>query len=661
MSGEKLPRAEATSERAAIDRRKFLKGVAATGAAVGLSAPVSAAPLPASGLARETSKARGPSVTQIAAEQDTPPDVAPLTTKKTGSDFMVDVVKTLGIEYMASCPGSTFRALQESFINYGGNTKPEWLTCLHEEASVGMAHGYAKAAGKPMAAMVHGTVGLQHASMALYNAWCDRVPIMLFSGNAGATEERRPGVEWAHSVQDNAAIVRDFTKWDDYPWSLQHFAESTVRAYVLATTPPMGPVVITADGPLQEGALSSHEEEKLTIPKLARNRAPVGDPNAVREAAKLLVAAESPVILADRYGRSAEAMGLLVQLAELVQAPVVDTKGRMNFPNRHPLCQSERRGALMSQADVILALEPVDLFGLKNRVTDQLERSWRTTTKDSAKIVTIGVHDLLVHANFQDFQRYSDAEIPIVGDPVATMPMLIEYVRQELNDGRKSALESRRKKLDDAYKGLIVRARAEAAQSWEASPIGTARMWMELWNQIKNEDWALVSETSSSGNWPHRLWDMNKPWHFNGGSGGSGVGYTCVASVGAALAHRDAGRISVSVNGDGDLNMSPGVLWTAAHHKIPLLMLVHNNRCYHQEIMHLQRMANRHNRGVENARIGTEIRNPDVDYAKIAQGYGVHSSGPITDPKDLGPAIQKAVAVVKRGEPALIDVVTQPR
>jgi len=552
-------------------------------------------------------------------------------------------------------------ALQESFINYGGNSKPEWLTCLHEEASVGMCHGYAKASGKPMAAMVHGTVGLQHASMALYNAWCDRVPILLFSGNAGPVEERRPGVEWAHSVQDNAAIVRDFTKWDDYPWSLQHFAESTVRAYVLATTPPMAPVVITADGALQESPLSDREAEELTIPKLARNRVPAGDPNAVREAAKLLIAAENPVIVADRYARTPEAMGLLVQLAELVQAPVVDTKGRMNFPTKHSLCQSERRGALLSQADVILALEPVDSFGLRNRVTDQLGRSWRTTTKANVKFISIGVHDLLVHANFQDFQRYSDAEIPIVGDPVTTMPMLIEYCHKELNDDRKTALGARRKKLDDAYKGLIVRARAEAALSWEASPIGTARMWMELYNQIKNEDWALVSETSSSGNWPHRLWDMNKPQHFHGGSGGSGVGYTCVSSIGAALAHRDQGRIAVSVNGDGDLNMSPGVLWTAAHHKIPLLMLVHNNRCYHQEIMHLQRMANRHNRGVENARIGTEIRNPNIDYAKIAQGYGVYSAGPISNPKDLGPAIQKAIQVVKRGEPALIDVVTQPR
>jgi acetolactate synthase I/II/III large subunit len=660
MSGTRksLP---AASGHGTIDRRNFIKGVAATGAVVGLAGSVRAETVPAGSFVKKATKARPPSAVQLAAEQDAPVDMPPLTTRKTGSDFMVDVVKTLGIDYLAACPGSTFRAFQESFINYGGNKAPEWLTCLHEEASVGMCHGYAKVAGKPMAAMVHGTVGLQHASMTIYNAWCDRVPIVLFTGNAGPVEERRPGVEWAHSVQDNAAMVRDFTKWDDYPWSLQHFAESAVRAYVLSTTPPMAPVLITADGKLQEEPLESGEEEKLTIPRLTSNRPPAGDPNAVREAAKLLVAAENPAIVADRYGRSPEAMALLVQLAELVQAPVIDTKGRMNFPNNHPLCHSERRGAVLSQADVILALEAVDPYGLTHKMTDQLERTTRSTVKPSAKLVTLGAHDLLVHANYQDFQRYNAAEIAIAGDAVATMPMLIECVKDELNDSRKPVLAARGQKLENAWKGLANKARTDATYGWNGSPISTARVWMELWNQIKNEDWAIVSETSQSGNWPHRLWTMDKSYRYNGGSGGAGVGYTCVASVGAALAHRDQGRISISINGDGDLMMSPGVLWTAAHHKIPLLMLVHNNRCYHQEIMHLQRMANRHNRNVENARIGTEIRNPDIDFAKLAQGFGVYSAGPISDPKDLGPAFQKAIAVVKRGEPALIDIVTQPR
>ena len=644
-----------------MDRRNFIKGVAATGAAVGLAGAAHAETIPGGQFIKKQTKARSPSAIQLAAETETPAEESKLTTKKTGSDFMVDVIKKLDIKYLAATPGSTFRALQESLINYGGNKTPEWLTSLHEEASAGMCHGYAKVAGKPMACMVHGTVGLQHASMAIYNAWCDRVPMVVFTANAGPLEERRPGVEWAHSVQDNAVIVRDFTKWDDYPWSLQHIAESTTRAYALAVTPPTAPVVIVADGRLQEMPISEADEKKLSIPKLTLNKPPAGDPNAVREAAKLLVAAENPVIIADKYARSQRSMDLLVELADLVHAPVVDNKGRMNFPTNHSLCQTERRGPLMSTADFILALEPVDIYGMTHRMTDQLERTTRDAIKKDAKVVTIGVHDLLVHANYQDFQRYNAAEIAIVGEPVTTMPMLIEYVKEALNDGRKSALQARRQKLDDAWKGLATKAKQEASYGWDQSPISTARLWMELYNVVKDEQFGIVSETSGSGNWPHRLWSLTKSYQFMGGSGGSGVGYTCVASVGGALAHRDEGRFGISVNGDGDLNMSLGTHWTAAHHKIPLLTLVHNNRCYHQEIMHLQRMANRHNRNVENARIGTEITNPNIDYAKVASGLGVYAQGPITNPNDLGAAIKKAVDVVKRGEPALIDVVTQPR
>src|SRR5262249_13399522 len=217
-----------------------------------------------------------------------PAEVGKLQAEKTGSDFMVDVCKTLDIDYIAACPGSTFRGLQESFINYGNNLKPEWLTCLHEEVSVGMAHGYAKVAGKPMAAMVHGTVGTQHSAMAIYNAYCDRVPIVVFTGNAGAVEERRPGVEWFHSVQDGAATVRDMGKWDDYPRWLQSSAESPVRGYALACAQPSGPVFITADSALQEEPLHEHEERKLNIPRLSMPAQTVGDANAIAEAAKLL-------------------------------------------------------------------------------------------------------------------------------------------------------------------------------------------------------------------------------------------------------------------------------------------------------------------------------------------------------------------------------------
>jgi acetolactate synthase I/II/III large subunit len=646
------------SESAALHRRRFLKGVVIAGGAT-IAAP---ATVQAQVTEKPNANASPPSAATRANERERPAEVDRLTTEKTGSDFMVDVCKTLNLDYVAACPGSTFRGLQESLINYGQNKRPEWLTCLHEEVSVGMAHGYAKVAGKPMAAMVHGAVGTQHAAMAIYNAYCDRVPMLIFAGNPGAVDERRPGVEWFHSVQDGAATVRDFVKWDDYPMSLQHFAESTVRGYALACAQPPGPVFLTADSKLQEGPLDEREQRRLRIPQLAIASQPAGDANAVREAAKMLVAAETPVIIADRYARSQAAMDDLVRLAELLQAPVIDNRSRMNMPNTHYLCQSERAGGLIGSADCILSLEPVDLYGQLNVMRDQLERTASPRTKKDAKVISISTRDLLVHSNYQDFQRYVGADINITADAQTTLPFLIEAVQRETASGGRNFIAMRGEKMREAYNGFAERARAEAALAWDASPISTARMYMELWEQLKKEDWALVSDGDFSSRWPHRLWPLEKHYRFIGGSGGYGVGYQPVAALGAALAHRDAGgRVVVGITGDGEFNMAPHTLWTAAHHGIPYLTIIQNNRAYHQEVMHLQRMANRHNRGLRTAHIGTTIDNPNIDYARIAQGYGAVGIGPISDPNDLSEAFRKGIAAVKAGQPALIDVVTQPR
>ena len=645
-------------ELTALHRRRFLKGV------VVASSATIAAPAGVGAQAPEKPKANAspPNAAVRATEREHPAEVDRLTTEKSGSDFMVDVCKTLGLDYVAACPGSTFRGLQESFINYGQNKHPEWLTCLHEEVSVGMAHGYAKVAGKPMAAMVHGAVGTQHAAMAIYNAYCDRVPMMIFAGNPGALNERRPGVEWFHSVQDGAATVRDFVKWDDYPMSLQHFAESTVRGYALSCAQPPGPVFIVADSKLQEDPLDEREQRKLKIPRLTTPSQAAGDANAVREAAKMLVAAETPVIIADRYARSQAAMDDLVKLAELLQAPVIDNRSRMNMPNTHYLCQSERAGGLVSQADCILSLEPVDLYGQLNAMRDQLERTEIARAKKDVKVISISTRDLLVHSNYQDFQRYVGADINMTADAQTTLPFLIEAVRREAASGARNAIAMRGEKMRDAYHGFAERARAEAALAWDASPISSARMYMELWDQLKNEDWALVSDGDFSSRWPHRLWPLEKHYRFIGGSGGYGVGYQPVAALGAALAHRDAGgRVVVAITGDGEYNMAPHTLWTAAHHGIPYLTIIQNNRAYHQEVMHLQRMANRHNREIRNAGIGTTIDHPNIDYAKIAQGYGAVGIGPVSDPDDLSEAFRKGIIAVKAGQPALIDIVTQPR
>jgi acetolactate synthase-1/2/3 large subunit len=618
-----------------IDRRSFLKHTA--GAAVGgaaLGAPA---------------QAQNPS----------PQPEEALTTDRCGADCMVEIIKALGLEYICANPGSSFRALHESLVNHGGNVQPELITCCHEESSVGMAHGFAKIAGKPIGVMAHGTVGLQHAAMAVYNAYCDRVPVYIIVGNTLDATERRPGVEWAHSVQDAASLVRDFSKWDDTPMSLEHFAESAVRAYALATTPPMGPVLLVADSELQERPLGN--EFTVRVPKMAASAAPQGDMAAVEEAARLLVAAENPVIVADRTARTPAGLASLVELAEALQAAVVDQGGRMNFPSRHPLNQSGQNRPTLSAADVVLGLELTDFWGTVNTYRDQLHRSSRSILKAGAKTVAISTRDLGVKANYQEFQRLPELDLAIAGDAEATLPSLVEAVKRHATADSRRRFEERGRKLAEASRTAYNHARAEAGYAWDAAPVTTARLSLELWDAIRDEDWSLVSYLNPVSGWPMRLWTFDKHYQFIGGSGGAGIGYTAPASVGAALANKKHGRVTVAIQPDGDLMYAPGILWTAAHHHIPLLMVMHNNRAYHQETMHLQRMANRHNRGVDRAHVGTSMTDPNIDYAKVAQGLGVHAEGPVEDPGDLASALKRALAVVKRGEPALVDVVTQPR
>jgi acetolactate synthase-1/2/3 large subunit len=469
--------------------------------------------------------------------------------------------------------------------------------------------------------------------------------VFILAGNHLDASERGGSVEWQHSVQDAAALVRDFVKWDDTPVSLGHFAESAVRAYKIAMTPPMGPVVIVIDAHLQEDPIAPEVASRLRVPRLTVATPPQGDSGAVAEAARLLVNAQNPVIVADRAARTPAGMALLIELAETLQASVIDQRGRMNFPSRHPLNQTESRQP-MADADVILGLE-LTVFPRARR---------------GLRLISIESTALYMKSNYQDFQRYAEVDVAMAADAEATLPALIDACRRLVTDDRRRVFGERRQRLEQAHVQGLEAARAEAAYAWDASPISTARLAAEVWAQIRNEDWSFVSESGNTSDWVFRLWNFTKPYHNPGNSSGAtGVGYGAPAGVGGALANKKHGRISVSIQADGDFLYAPGVWWTAAHHRIPLLSVMHNNRAYHQEIMHIQRMASWRNRDITRAHIGTTIENPNVDFARIAQGMGVHAQGPITNPNELGPAIRRALEVVKSGEPSLIDVVTQPR
>ncbi len=649
---------------ATLNRRKFLAAAAVTGAAGATAGAVTSASATEPQAPQRLPSALPPNAHVAAAETDVP-DVPPYSTEgRPGSDFMVDVIKTLDIKYLPANPASSYRALHESLIDYGRNTMPEYLTCTHEEAGVGIAHGYYKIANKPLMTVCHGTVGLMHATMNVYNAFCDRVPVIVIAGNDLDAAHRPPGVPTIHSAQDINAIVREFTKWDDTPVSAQHFAQSFVRAYQIATTPPCAPVAISLDDGLAQEPIRDFGQT-LYIPKYVPMAAPQGELGAVREAARLLADAEHPVIVADRAVNTQNGINLLVQLAELLQAPVVRQRARLNFPTTHYL---SRPASVIAQADVILGLELTDYWNTVNKFVDNNAQGVGTVSsriKPGTKLISIATSQLMTKSNYQNFERFQSVDVPIAGDVEATLPSLIEAVKLTLSDDRKNAIgrrgESIRKDHESARAGTL----QAAAVAWDASPISTARLCAEIYAQIKDLDWSLVPSSGNVSGWPLRLWPMEKHYHWTGTSGGYGVGWGAPASVGGALANRDEGRFSVSIQSDGDLMYAPGALWTAARHKIPLLTIMHNNRGYHQEVMHIQRVANFRNRvvnlGNDLGPIGTSIMNPDIEYHTLAASMGWWAKGPIADPAELGPAIKEAVAVVKSGQPALINTVTQPR
>src|SRR5215510_8571792 len=357
------------TSRPEVSRRKFLAGAAVAGAAASTSVANAATPGTTAADVKRLPAAVEPSVHQIAMETAVPKDM-PHLAGKPNSDFMVDVIKSLKIEHIYSNPASSFRGLHESLINYGKNTMPDFITCMHEESSVAMCHGYFKASGKPQMMLCHGTVGLQHAVMSVYNAWVDRVPLILVGGNDLDAAKRPPGVPTVHSAQDINALVRDMTKWDDQPVSAQHFAQSFVRAYKYAMTPPYGPVMISLDAGLQDEPV---DDPHLYIPRYVPTAPPHADLNALRETAKLLVAAERPVVAVDRGARSQAGTDLIVQLAELMQIPVIDQGGRLNMPHSHYLSQTGQAQNLIRNADLVVGLELHDLWALVNQYIDNGE------------------------------------------------------------------------------------------------------------------------------------------------------------------------------------------------------------------------------------------------------------------------------------------------
>jgi len=578
-----------------------------------------------------------------------------------GSDLVVDLLRAVGIEYVALNPGATYRGLHDSLVNYGGNRAPELVLTTHEEIAVAMAHGYAKARGAPMAAVVHDIVGLQHASMAIFNAFCDRAPILVLgaTGPMDATR-RRPWIDWIHTALVQGTQVRDYVKLDDQPASIAALPEAFLRAWRVARTQPMGPVYLCLDAGLQEQPL----ERPIVLPDAARFQPAAGphaDPPALDEAARRLVEARSPVIVVESLGRRPEATGPLCRLAELLAAPLIDlaaeSQGRPSVPAGHPLDMTDARDEAIRDADVVLALDVSSFLSVLGE-TDRTTREVRLLN-ERTQIIAVSLDDYAFRSWAHTFQSLAPVDLPIAADAGLALPTLVAAVEERLERDRAAADRlARAERIGARHAALRAEARNVVTLERSARPLAPSVLAAEVWEVIKGEDWALANGTAKG--WARRLWDW-RPERSYGGSGGAGLGYGLPAALGVALAHRGSGKVCVNLQADGDLLYVVSALYTAAHHRLPLLTVMFNNRTYGNDEAHQEAVAKARGRPVEHKVVGIRIDDPAPDFARIAQGFGVWAEGPIDTVDAVGPALRRALRVVKdEGRPALVDVITRP-
>jgi benzoylformate decarboxylase/acetolactate synthase-1/2/3 large subunit len=572
-----------------------------------------------------------------------------------GSDVMVDAIKACGFDYVALNPGSSYRGLHDSLVNYGGN-EPEIITCNHEKLAVGIAHGYAKASGRPMAAILHNVVGLLHGAMGIYYAYIDRAPVVVFGG-AGpmASERRRPNIDWIHTANVQGNAVRDYTKWDDQPASIAAVPQSVMRAHRIATAAPQGPVYVALDAWLQEDELIAAVE----LPQWDRLRTPepIGPaPAALERLAERLVAAERPVLVAGYAGRDPAAFDQLSELSELLAIGAIETSWRLSFPNRHPLNVTGTDA--LEDADCVLFVDVKDMCKPTQEL-DRTARRVRTRIAADATILDLGFNDLGASAWSHDFAALHETDLQVTADTSVALPLLLERCRvlEAAQPDRRAARAERRAALARLHDAAWADWRAQAEREAALSPVATSRLAAEVWEVVREHDWVLSAGTASD--WALRTWDFDRPYRHPGRSLGTAT--QIGISLGVALAHRGSGRLVVDLQPDGDLMFDLGALWIAAYHRIPMLVVMFNNRAYYNDWEHQERIA-RH-RGTDGARayIGMEIDRPAPDFAAIARGLGWHAEGPIADPHAVRAAVRRAAeAVAGRGRPALVDVICQP-
>ncbi len=554
-----------------------------------------------------------------------------------GSDAIAEMIRALDIPYVLLNPGASFRGLHDSIVNHLGNERPQMIVVLHEEHAVAIAHGYAKVAGKPLAAILHSNVGLMHGSMAIYDAWVDRVPVIVL-GATGPVDsaKRRPWIDWIHTAQDQGALVRHFTKWDAQPASIAAAQEAMLRAKQIATTAPQGPVYICFDADLQESRLTGTQ----ALPDPARYLAPpAARPSdaIIQHAAALLSSARRPVILAGRVSRNEDDWKQRIKLAEILDADVLtDLKIGCAFPTDHPLHAAPcgffldpKARQVLQQADVVLSLDWLDLAGT-------LKQAWGSEHIKS-KVIQVSVDQYSHNGWSMDHQGLPPVDLFLLSEPEPAVALLNLSVKSRVPRARQLALKEQ--VLEEKHGLMTVGSLAGA-----------------LRRAMGDEKICLIRLPLS---WNGSMWDFRHPLDFLGNDGGGGIGSGPGMSIGAALALKGTDRLPVAVIGDGDYMMGVNALWTAANAKIPLLLVVCNNRSFFNDELHQERMARQRSRPVENRWIGQRISNPNIDIASLARAQGLIAHGPIEHVADLEGVLKEALMAVRAGATVVVDAIVQ--
>ncbi|MDO9440178.1 MAG: thiamine pyrophosphate-binding protein [Beijerinckiaceae bacterium] len=572
------------------------------------------------------------------------------------SDIIVDLIKRYEFEYISMNPGASFRGLHDSIVNYG-KEDPPMLLCQHEEIAVQIAHGYAKASGKPMAVILHNLVGLLHATMAIYYAYIDRVPIFIM-GATGPMDEgkRRPHIDWTHTALVQGNAIRDYVKWDYQPYSIDGVPESFARAFSVMTTEPQGPVYMCYDADLQEQKIT----REIPLPPIDSVRTPspmMPDPRAIEAIADKLLACENPLLMPEYVGRREGGFDAMVKLAETIGAGVWDINNALNFPNQHPLSLSLDKGALKT-VDVVLGLDCKDVEKA-TRELNSTKREVTTVVADHCDWLEMGFAEINMSKWSMDYCRMQPCSIRALGDTSLGIPALTKVIEEKVakDPALKEKIRKRTATISKRHDETWAKWQEEAKEDWDAAPMTVPRLAHEVWDVIKDEDWVLTANTLK--NQVRKMWNFDKPYRHPGVELGTST--QIGMSIGVALAHKKAGRIVVDLQPDGDLMFDAGALWVAAKYEIPMLIVMYNNRAYYNDWEHQIRMARLRGTDLEKAHIGMDLFGPEPDFGALARSMGVWGEGPIEDPKDVRGALDRALAVVKSGKPALVDTITRHR